>query len=146
MPQQKIRIEIPDHFKPADREAIAKDIVEFIRERSEDGVGVRRRGSGFVNAQFPAYSTSYKESLDFKIAGKSSHVDLTLSGDMLIALDVLSHKRGSVVVGYAAGSEENARAEGNILGSYGGSPNPRKARNFLGITDADLRSIIARHE
>jgi hypothetical protein len=125
--------------------ALGKEIVEFIRQRTESGIGVKETGRGFKNASFPPYSKIYKQSLDYKIAGKSGNVNLTLSGDMLIALDVLSHKKGSVVIGYEKGSEENDRAEGNILGSYGGSPNPRRARNFLGISDADLATILEKY-
>lgn len=143
MAQQKVTIEIPDEFGPEERSAIGKDIVEFIRQRSEDGVGVKETANGWRNVPFPAYSKTYKESLGFKIAGKSNKVNLTLSGDMLIALDVLNHRPGEVTIGYRKSDrEENARAEGNILGSYGGSPNPKKARNFLGISKADLQEII----
>lgn len=146
MAWQRIRIPIPEDLSPTDREALGKDIVEFIRERSEAGIGVKQRGNKFVNAPFPAYSKTYRESLDFKIGGKGKKVNLTLSGDMLIALDLLSHEKGSVLIGYEAGSEENDRAEGNILGSYGGSPNPRKARNFLGISPEELAALAEKYE
>ena len=147
MPQQKVKIAIPEDLGPSEREALAKDIVEFIRQRTERGVGVRETSRGFINVDFPKYSKIYKENLDYKVAGKSSKVNLTLSGDMLIALDVLKTRRGEIVIGYERGSEENDRAEGNILGTYGtDTPNPRRARNFLGISDRDLEELLAEYK
>jgi hypothetical protein len=144
---QRVRIPIPEHFDAAQRAEIGKEIVEFIRQRTESGVGVKERGGKFVNYKFPGYSKTYIESLDFKIAGKSKNkVDLTLSGDMLIAMDVLGHEPGSILIGYEAGSEENDRADGNATGSYGGDPNPRKARSFLGVTDAELKLVLGKFE
>ena len=144
MAQQKVTIDIPEHLSPDEREELGKSIVEFIRQRSESGIGVKETRGGFKNYKFPPYSKIYMESLDFKVAGKSkSPVNLTLSGDMLIAMDLLSHKPGKITIGFERGSEENDRAEGNILGSYGGDPNPRKARNFLGIANEDLEDLLA---
>jgi len=86
-------------------------------------------------------------SLDFKAAGKSRSVDLTLSGDMLAAIELLGHKKGQITVGYENGTDENARAEGNQLGTYGQkSPNPKKARAFLGIAKEDLEKILRSYE
>lgn len=119
----------------------------MIRTRTESGTGVKRTADGgFRHYKFPAYSKAYKESLDFAIAGKTTKVDLTLSGDMLAALDVLGHSNGSITVGYEAGTEENDRAEGNQKGSYGGRPRPSKARSFLGITQSELDSILEKYE
>lgn len=91
---------------------------------------------------FKPYSKEYIKSLDFKNAGKTRHVDLTLSGDMLAALHLLSHRSGNLNIGFENGTEENAKAEGNILGSYGRSPNPSKARDFLGIQPEKLAELI----
>lgn len=93
---------------------------------------------------FPKYSDEYKKSLDFKIAGKSKAVDLTLSGDMLGALTLLKDSPGKIVVGFERGSEENARADGNIRGTYGqDSPDPSKARDFLGVSKKELKHILS---
>lgn len=137
--QQKVRIKIPTELDADQREQLSDDILEFIRRRTE-------RGKDVNNKKFPGYSESYKQSLDFKVAGKSKNVDLTLSGDMLAMLDVLQHKKGEIVIGFESGTEENARAEGNILGSYGGDPNPKRARNFLGIDPRDLARILKHYE
>lgn len=148
MAQMKETIRIPTGFAPKVRKEIGQEIVELIRKRSESGMGVSKDSSGnFRHKKFPPYSKMYAESLDFAIAGKSKgEVNLTLSGDMLVALDVLSHSNGAITIGFEAGTEENDRAEGNIKGAYGGSPNPRKARNFLGITPGELAGILAKYE
>ena len=119
------------------REEVADLIVERIVNRTV------KEGRDRYGDKFPKYSDSYKESLDFKIAGKSkSKVDLQLSGDMLAALKVLDVTSRSVLIGYDKGAEENGRVEGNRLGSYGGKPNSDKARDFLGLTDDELRKIV----
>ena len=62
---------------------------------------------------------------------------------MLAALKLLEEKNGLLKIGFPRGAEENGRAEGNILGSYGGSPNKSRARDFLGIERDKLRELIA---
>jgi hypothetical protein len=139
MAWQKAKIKIPDDLLPKEREELAFAILEHIRERTKAGTGIRENGRTY---NFPGYSKSYQNSLDFKIAGKSSDVDLTLSGDMLDAMDLLSHKKGEILIGFENGSEDNGKAEGNQLGSYGGSPNARKARRFLGVNKSELAEIL----
>lgn len=144
---QRIRIKIPENYGATERRAIGEEIVKTIRDRSKDGVGLKRVGPSGVGYEkpFTGYSASYARSLDFKNAGKSKgNVNLTLSGDMLAAVKLLSHSKGSVLVGFENGTEENDRAEGNQLGSYGQpSPNPRKARKFLGVTSSEKEEILS---
>lgn len=136
MPQQKVEIPVPEEFKPRQRVELADLVIEHIINRTKKGVDKNGK-------PFPKYSKSYEESLDFKIAGKSKDkVDLQLSGDMLAALTLLKEKRGKLEIGYERGSDENDRAEGNILGSYGGSPNRKKARDFLGVEKKKLKELI----
>ena len=143
--QQKVDIKIPAGLTKDQREALATEILEHIRQRSESGVGVKKQGKGFSLYNFPGYSAGYKGSLDFKVAGKSSSVDLTLSGDMLAAMDALKIGKEVITVGFEAGTSENDRAEGNQIGSYGKpSGNPRKARRFLGLTADELSTLIAK--
>ena len=61
----------------------------------------------------------------------STFVDLTLTGDMLDDLDLLTHRKGSVTVGFERGSFENDKAEGNA-----------RKRPFLGITQRELNVLI----
>lgn len=135
MSWQRVKIEIPKGYKPRDREAIADEIIDFIVERTQSGKDKNNRS-------FPGYSKAYKNNLDFKIAGKTSKVDLTLSGDMLSSLEVISHKNGEITVGFdRSDSENNDKATGHITGIYGNSSRVKK-RDFLGIAKIDLRKKI----
>jgi hypothetical protein len=139
---QKVRIKIPEGFTPDERFSIGEKIVEFIRQRSTE------KKLDKNNRPLAKYSKGYENSLDFKIAGKSKgRANLKLSGDMLAALDVLSTTKDSVLIGFQNGSEENGKAEGNILGTYGQpTPIPGKKRDFLGLTKSDLNKILALQE
>lgn len=141
MSQQKITIEIPDGYDPADLDAIGSDIAAFIRDRSRQGYGVRQHGNHFRNYDFPGYSREYA-----KRKG-STKVDLTLDDNMLNAIEVLAVKKraSKIDIGFSGG-KENDKAEGNQLGSYGRDPNPRKARRFLGVTTAELELILAAYD
>lgn len=138
MAWQRVRIQIPDSVKPADRSGVGNQIVARIRERAIDGVGVKKSGGSFINAKFPKYTKEYAKR---KGVSRGS-VDLVLSGKMLTALKLLSSKKGSVLVGFKKGATVNKKAEGNITGSYGGSPNKSKARNFLGLPKSDVNRIV----
>jgi len=92
------------------------------------------------NKKFKKYTKEYAE-----IKGTDvSDVDLTFSGDMLDSLELVSHKSGEIVIGYKEPSEELAgKVEGNRRGTYGQSkPIPGKARDFLGISQSELDTII----
>jgi len=134
---QRIAISIPEGYKPAERVAIAEEILDFIRDR------VQNKNLDKNNRKLPGYSKSYMNSLDFKIAGKSKgDVNLTLSGDMLGAMTLLSHANGKLLLGFEKGSPENARADGNIRGTYGNSKPVAAPRDFLGLTQKDLTRIL----
>jgi len=138
---QQVTIQVSEDVSstPADRAAIAAQIIEFIRQRSESGIGVRRRGKGFQNYEFPQYSKEYEE---FK---GQDNVDLVLSDEMLASIQYFASKsrRGEITVGFKGGTKVNAKAEGNQIGSYGKAPNPKKARRFLGMTKSELELIGA---
>lgn len=137
MPQQKITIEIDKDLRPAARKELGDLIIEHIYDRTDRGLDKDGR-------KFPGYSDSYVKSLDFRNGGKSAgNVNLQLSGDMLAAIKLLSHKNGSLTIGFENGTEENAKAEGNITGSYGQpSGDRKKARDFLGIESKKLKELI----
>lgn len=136
MAWQRVKIEVPEDLSKAEREEIGEEFVNKMVENAINGEGVRANGDKFRRKSFPAYTADYE-----KVKGQSN-VDLTLSGEMLSALKVISHKKGVVMVGFDNGSEANAKAEGNILGSYGREPNIRKARNFLGLIPSEVRAIV----
>lgn len=136
MAWQRIAIDIPPDLRPAQRNELADLVIEHIVDRTQRGLDKDGR-------RFKPYSESYVKSLDFRNAGKSrSRVDLQLSGDMLAAIEALSVRPGKITIGFENGTEENAKAEGNRLGSYGGDPDPKKARDFLGIQRKKLLELI----
>lgn len=134
-----IDVEIPDGYGPREREAIASDIIDKIVERTLDGKDKNGR-------KFAPYSKGYSESLDFKVAGKTKTVNLQLSGDMLASLELVRHQKGLLRIGYSGSKSDNiekAKAEGNILGTYGQkTPIPGKARDFLGLPKTAIDSIV----
>lgn len=112
-------------------------ILDFIRDRVKD------QNLDRDNKPLPKYSEAYIKSLNFKIAGKSpGDVNMTQSGDTLGAMTLLSHERGTLLLGFEKGSQENAIADGNIRGTYGNSKSTGKKRPFLGLTERDLASIV----
>lgn len=145
--QQKVEIKIPTGFSADQRKAIAIELVDCIIDNTRSGKGVKKKGDYWDYVDFPKYSKEYKKSFEFKIAGKSSKVDLTLTGDMLDSLMVLdARKKDKLVIGYDKGDPINGKVEGNRIGSYG-KPNgdKSKARDFLGISKDDLNAILEKH-
>lgn len=137
------KIVIPKKYNKEERLAIAADIIEYIRERSSKG-----KGPGNVPWK-GRYSLAYSKSLDFKNAGKSpTKITQSLSGDMLTEIEILpgtERSTGQVVIGYSRGSDQYGKAEGNIIGSYGRSPDPKKARPFLTLTAKEVKAILERY-
>ena len=135
--QQKFTVEIPENLDQETRAAIGVEIVDFIIKRSQGGKDKN-------NVNFPAYSKSYVDSFDFDLAGKDEKPNLTLTGEMLNALTVLENEQGKITIGIPSSDDfNNAKAEGNIKGTYGRStPDPAKARDFMGIATKDLDSIV----
>lgn len=135
---QKITIPLSDKYNEEERASIAQDVLDFIRDRTQD------RNLDKKNRKFPKYSKEYINSTEFKAAGKSSsNVDLTLSESMLSEMDLLNTSKGQITIGFEKGTEENAKADGNIRGTYGKQRgNSSKARDFLGITGKDLKNIL----
>lgn len=118
---------------------IAKEIIDFIKQRTEKGLDKNNR-------KFSPYSKSYKKSLDFKLAGKSSKVDLELTGEMLAEMDLLTERSGSITIGYEADNKDlNGKVEGNRKGTYGNKKPVTKPRDFLGIHEDDLKKILRKY-
>jgi hypothetical protein len=126
------KIILPKTLKPKERKQIAEVIINHIINRSAAGLDKNDK-------KFPKYTAKYA---DIKGVGVSE-VDLILSGEMLESLELVSEKSGEIVIGYKNPSDELAgKVEGNRIGSYGGEPNSRKARDFLGIDSATLGTLI----
>ena len=133
---QRVKIKLPTPIADQDKRAELADlIIERIVERTDQGKD--KDGNPFAK-----YSKEYKESLDFKNAGKGATPNLQLSGDMLAALKVLDSTRNYITVGFEKGSEENGKADGNIRGTYGKPTPVGPKRDFLGISDTDLVKLV----
>ena len=140
---QKTQIAISKRYTPIERIAIAQDVIDYIVDRTKAGKGP---GNKNWSGKAGQYSDAYKKSLPFRASGKSSAVNLKLSGDMLSALTILNETSGKVVVGFENGTTENGKADGNIRGTYGTSKeNSAKARPFLDLTNAELKKILANY-
>lgn len=137
---QYFDLPIPRWMPPEAAVEFAQDAMEIIRRRTASGKD--KDGN-----RFPKYSPDYVDSAQFKRAGKSkSPVNLKMTGDMMASMDILDQKKTRIRIGFEKGSEENAKAEGNALGSYGGKPNPEKARPFLGMTKKEYNKLLRQYE
>lgn len=141
---QYVDITLPASYSSDVKEAIAVEIISAIRKRTLKGKDVD--GNPWAG-KAGEYSKSYVKSVDFKAAGKSKgDINLTLSGDMLASIELLETKNNKVRIGFEEGSQENAKADGNIRGTYGKPrANKAKARPFLGLSDEDLAKILKKY-
>lgn len=64
---------------------------------------------------------------------------------MLAAIDLLSHRNGKLNIGFENGTEENAKADGNIRGTFGNPRSVAKGRNFLGLTRGEINAILEKY-
>jgi len=137
---QFIDVKLPDSYSSEVVEAIGSEIISTIRKRTI-------KGKDKDGEKFADYSKAYTESVDFRAGGKSKgSVNLTLSGDMLASMELLELKKNKIRIGFEEGSDINARADGNIRGTYGQpKPIPGKARDFLGVTPEELAKILAKY-
>lgn len=130
------KIFLPKTIKPRDRVKIAEFVIDHIVARSLNGLDKN-------NKKFPNYEIDYANKKNVGVGD----VDLTLSGEMLESLELVSHKPGEIIIGYKDPSDELAgKVEGNRIGSYGREPNKDKARDFLGIPEDELDILIGAME
>lgn len=128
VPWHKLVVDLPKDFNKQQLKATGELLIEMIRLRTEGGKDKRGKS-------FPAYSKAYKDSLDFKIAGKSNKVNLKLTGDMLASIKLLKIMDGKVQIGYDD-KEENAKADGHITGNVG------KKRDFFGLQKKEIAEAV----
>lgn len=126
-------IEIDKSYSPSEREAIAQEIIDEIVMRTEKGLDAD-------NKRFIGYSKLYAQEKG------QSNVDLTFSGEMLSEIRLLQSKSGKIRIGFEPDYDGIGKVEGNILGTYGSDKPINKGRNFLGITDGDLRAILSNYK
>jgi hypothetical protein len=126
-------IELDKSYGPSEREAIAQEVIDEIVTRTEGGLDAD-------NKKFVGYSKLYAREKG------QSNVDLTFSGEMLSEIKLLQSKSGKIRIGFDKGYEGIGKVEGNILGTYGNERPVNKGRNFLGITDQDLKGILSNYK
>lgn len=132
MAWMKTKVSISTSLKPKDRVAISEAVIEYIKNRTLDGIDKNLE-------KFPNYTKSYAQFKGVSV----SDVDLVFSGDMLSDLKLLSHKSGELTIGFEKNSKSNGKAEGNIKGTYG-QPSPVQApRDFLGISSEEIDSLLS---
>lgn len=107
-------------------------LIDLIVERTESGQD--KKGS-----RFAPYSKAYKNSLTFKVYGKSNRVDLKLTGDMLSSL-TSKNNHGPYVTLEFDDEESAAKATGHITGQLGHAKAP--IRDFFGISDDEMIPIL----
>lgn len=131
------QITIPVDLSTEFKEELGRRMLEEVRDRTNRSID--KNGKSFAK-----YSKDYKDSLDFKIAGKSSKVDLQQTGDMLAELDVIVIGGSSITIGYPLGHEDAGKIEGNTIGSFGKpSGNASKARDFIGLPQKVVNRLVA---
>jgi len=114
---------------------VGREIIRTIRARTEKGKD--KNGSPFTG-----YSQEYKDSLEFRVAGKNeSLVNLRLTGEMMSGMEVLwaNPASGSVAIGFRD-SGDRGKAHGHITGANGKLP----IRDFLGISKDELATILSK--
>lgn len=140
--QQKFKIDFPEGLTDKIKLSITRDVIEHIQRRAiEENRGFNPdTGREF---KFSKYSKEYAA----KKGVSRGDVDLVNSSDMFNAMEILKIQKDSALIGFQSGSKENAKAEGNQLGTYGQpSPIPGKARPFLGIPKKVLDEIVSKYK
>lgn len=136
--ETKIRVKVPESLSADERFDVALKMLQYIHDRTNEGKNVyNRKWSGKAGQYTDAYAKK-------KGVSTSGPVDLALSREMLGKMQYFSSlsRRGEVVLGFKNGTKAERKAEGNIQGSYGGDPNPKKARPFLDILQKDVARIV----
>lgn len=112
---------------PELKQAFGQALIDHMVERTESGVD--KNGQ-----KFSAYPKSYKESDAFKAFGKTSKVNLTMTGDMLAQIDIVEAKANEIKIGWRDDTE-NAKAYNHNTGDT------VTKRPFFGINDKDLSNV-----
>ena len=140
--QQKFKVKIPKGYTARERNAIAQNIISHVIDRTQN------KSQDKNGAKFLGYSKAYKESFEFKVAGKTNKVDLTLTEEMMGSLKKVSDKDGEIEIGYDGRRRKlNGKVEGNVKGTYGQKWKriaKRKPRDFMGIQDKELNKILSK--
>lgn len=118
-------IAIPTTYNKQQRETIAEAVINLIVSRTQDGLDIN--GRPFVN-----YSSQYAKE-------KGGIPDLTVSGNMLNSLTLISEGPGFIKLGF---SSKSAADKAEWQSNPTGQKDSKYAREFLGISQKDLNSIL----
>jgi len=120
--------QVPD--SPELREAIGQEVIDIIRERTQD------KEKSWTGRNFRDYSTEYVDSIDFKAYNKSKdEPNLTQSGDMLGLMTTLDSKDpGTIKIGWTD-TLQSEKAHGHITGHVG------VVRDFFGLNNDEIKRI-----
>lgn len=130
-------INVPQNLTALQREAIGLDVVDFIIERTKNGLDIN-------NEPFAPYKSSYKNTFEYKIGhGGNSKVNLSLTGEMLGTISIISHGIGYIKLGFE--DAEAAKKAKWIQAPSGQKSGKQPPRKFFGISEKDLNKIINRH-
>jgi hypothetical protein len=121
---------------PEIREAFLQTVIDRIVERTQSGRDVENK----IFSE--KYSTAYKNSLPFKVYGKTNKVNMTLTGDMIQSIDKIDESRDTATIGIT-GDENILKAFAHITG-FEGHPHldgQVKPRDFFGISQKEIDKI-----
>lgn len=116
------------------RDVFFQAALDKMQKRLDSGRG--------VDGKLTAYSKTYKDSASFKIFGKSSTVNMQLTGDMLAAINEMDSAPSKLKIGIDD-TLEAAKAYGHMTGMKGHPTlegiTPK--REWFGWTDKELQAI-----
>ena len=135
-PPLRLTVNVPLTLTERERIAVGEEVIDYIRNRARRGLGVGNKplrgpdGDG-------KYSKSYKESAEFKAAGKTgSKVNLTFSGEMLFAMEVQDvSQAGRVIIGF--GDDDNNDKAVFLL---------EKNYEWFGLTEDERLKIVSKFQ
>ena len=95
------------------------------------------KGKSRTGKVFKKYSKAYMASEDFKAFGKTSKVNLDLTGDMLGLIEVIDESPNTVTLGWDDKTEA-AKAHGHINGN---KVTRLPVRDFFGLNQKDIAAV-----
>ena len=123
------RLQVSNLLGDIDRQLIGQLVIERIQDRATSGRNID-------GGRFARYAPAYVDYL--RKIGADDGLDLTLTGEMLNSIEILSHGPGFVEIGLERGSFAARKATWN----QGGNPDI-PSRPFMGIKDSEANRIEA---
>lgn len=119
-------------------QGFGQDLINEIRDRTQNK-NINRFGNSFKG-----YTKEYVDSFIFKaFKGGNESVNLTLTGDMMGTMDLLSVTDSFLEIGWNS-SNQAAKAHGHITGKNGQVP--KMQRDFFGLPDTVIKQKAREYE